>query len=34
VDRLETLISLPPPYLHWHSDGEIRVMGHRIGLCH
>ena len=23
-----------PPCLHWHPDGEIRLVGHRIGLYH
>ncbi len=30
----DTLIRLLPPCLHWHPDGEIRVVGHRIGLYH
>ena len=30
----DTLIRLLPPCLHWHTDGEIRVVGHRIGLYH
>jgi uncharacterized protein (DUF433 family) len=34
VDRPETLISVLPPCLHWHPDGEIRLVGHRIGLYH
>jgi uncharacterized protein (DUF433 family) len=34
VDRPETLIRQLPPCLHWHSDGEIRLAGHRIGLYH
>lgn len=28
----DTLIRLLPPCLHWHPDGEIRLVGHRIGL--
>ena len=34
MGRPETLISLLPPDLHWHPDGEIRLVGHRIGLFH
>ena len=34
VDRLETLISQLPPCIQWHPDGEIRLVGHRIGLYH
>jgi uncharacterized protein (DUF433 family) len=30
----EELIRLLPPSLHWHPDGEIRLVGHRIGLYH
>jgi uncharacterized protein (DUF433 family) len=30
----EELIRLLPPCLHWHPDGEIRLVGHRIGLYH
>ena len=30
----DTLIRLLPPSLHWHPDGEIRLVGHRIGLYH
>jgi uncharacterized protein (DUF433 family) len=30
----EALIERLPGCLHWHSDGEIRVVGHRIGLYH
>jgi hypothetical protein len=30
----EALIRLLPPDLHWHPDGEIRLVGHRIGLFH
>ena len=30
----ETLIPLLPDCLHWHPDGEIRLVGHRIGLYH
>jgi uncharacterized protein (DUF433 family) len=32
--RPDTLIRLLPPSLHWHPDGEIRLVGHRIGLHH
>jgi uncharacterized protein (DUF433 family) len=28
----EALIERLPDCLHWHPDGEIRVVGHRIGL--
>jgi hypothetical protein len=28
----DTLIRLLPTCLHWHPDGEIRLVGHRIGL--
>ena len=34
MDRPETLIRLLPPCLYRHSDGEIRLRGHRIGLFH
>ena len=34
MGRPHTLIQLLPPYLHWHPDGEIRLVGHRIGLYH
>ena len=30
----DTLIRLLPPCLHWHPDGEIRLVGNRIGLYH
>ena len=30
----DALIWLLPPCLHWHPDGEIRLVGHRIGLYH
>ena len=30
----DTLIRLLPLSLHWHSDGENRLVGHRIGLYH
>ena len=30
----DALIRLLPPCLHWHPDGEIRLVGHRIGLYH
>jgi uncharacterized protein (DUF433 family) len=30
----DTLIQMLPPSLHWPPDGEIRVVGHRIGLYH
>jgi len=32
MDRPETLIERLPDCLHWSPDGEIRVVGHRIGL--
>jgi uncharacterized protein (DUF433 family) len=34
MNRPETLIRLLPPCLHWSSDGEVRVVGRRIGLFH
>ena len=34
MNRPEALIRLLPPCLHWHPDGEIRLVGHRIGLYH
>jgi uncharacterized protein (DUF433 family) len=34
LERPEPLIHLLPPCLHWHPDGEIRLLGHRIGLYH
>jgi uncharacterized protein (DUF433 family) len=34
MSRPEALIAQLPPELHWHSDGEIRLAGHRIGLYH
>jgi uncharacterized protein (DUF433 family) len=34
MGRPESLIRRLPPYLHWHPDGEIRLVGHRIGLYH
>ena len=30
----EALIERLPDCLHWSPDGEIRVVGHRIGLYH
>jgi uncharacterized protein (DUF433 family) len=30
----DNLIRILPPFLHWHPDGEIRLVGHRIGLYH
>jgi hypothetical protein len=30
----ESLIRLLPPCLHWSPDGEVRVVGRRIGLFH
>jgi hypothetical protein len=32
MSRPEALIQLLPACLHWHPDGEIRLVGHRIGL--
>jgi len=32
MEGIEGLIERLPPCLHWHTDGEIRVVGHRIGL--
>jgi uncharacterized protein (DUF433 family) len=34
MNRPEALIRLLPSGLHWHPDGEIRLVGHRIGLYH
>jgi hypothetical protein len=34
MNRPEALIRLLPPCLHWSPDGEVRVVGHRIGLFH
>ncbi len=34
MSRPEALIRLLPPCLHWSSDGEVRVLGRRIGLFH
>ena len=34
MERPELLFRELPPCLHWHSDGEIRLAGHRIGLYH
>jgi hypothetical protein len=34
MTRPESLIRLLPPCLHWSSDGEVRVVGRRIGLFH
>ena len=30
----DTLVRSLPPCLHWHPDGEIRLVGHRVGLYH
>jgi uncharacterized protein (DUF433 family) len=32
MDHPTALIERLPDCLHWHPDGEIRVVGHRIGL--
>ena len=34
MERPEALIERLPDCLHWSPDGEIRVVGHRIGLYH
>ena len=34
MDEPDPLISLLPPDLLCHPDGEIRLAGHRIGLYH
>ena len=34
MNQPEALIRLLPPCLHWSPDGEIRVVGRRIGLFH
>jgi Protein of unknown function (DUF433) len=34
MTRPEALIRLLPHCLHWSPDGEVRVVGHRIGLFH
>lgn len=34
MNRPEGLIRLLPPCLHWSPDGEVRVVGRRIGLFH
>jgi hypothetical protein len=34
MNRPETLIRLLPACLHWNPDGEVRVVGRRIGLFH
>ena len=34
MNRPEALIRLLPPCLHWSPDGEVRVVGRRIGLFH
>jgi uncharacterized protein (DUF433 family) len=34
VEQPEALIARFPDCLHWSPDGEIRVLGHRIGLYH
>ncbi len=31
-DPPKPLVERLPPCLHWYPDGEIRVVGHRIGL--
>ena len=32
MQKFEALIERLPDCLHWSPDGEIRVVGHRIGL--
>jgi uncharacterized protein (DUF433 family) len=34
MNQPEALIRLLPACLHWSPDGEIRVVGRRIGLFH
>jgi uncharacterized protein (DUF433 family) len=34
MNRPEALIPLLPPCLNWSPDGEVRVVGRRIGLFH
>jgi len=34
MSRPEALIRLLPPCMQWSSDGEVRVVGRRIGLFH
>lgn len=34
MNQPEALIRLLPSCLHWSPDGEIRVVGRRIGLFH
>jgi len=34
MNRPEALIRLLPDCLHWSPDGEVRVVGRRIGLFH
>src|SRR5438093_112762 len=34
MDRPEALIQLLPACLHWCPEGEVRVVGRRIGLFH
>jgi uncharacterized protein (DUF433 family) len=34
MERPEALIERLPDCLHWSPDGEVRVVGHRIGLYH
>src|SRR5262249_15616902 len=34
MERPEALIGRLPDCLHWSPDGEVRVVGHRIGLYH
>jgi hypothetical protein len=34
MNRPEGLIRLLPTCLHWSPDGEVRVVGRRVGLFH
>jgi hypothetical protein len=34
MNRPESLIRLLPTSMHWSPDGEVRVVGRRIGLFH
>jgi hypothetical protein len=34
MNRSEELVRVLPPCLHWSPDGEVRVVGRRIGLFH
>jgi uncharacterized protein (DUF433 family) len=34
MNKPRELIERLPDCLHWSSDGEIRIVGHRIGLYH